>query len=141
MIQRIQSLCLLLSTTCAGITWLVPTFAGSATDGSVKIFSVRESVLLLFLVAFIGISNFVNIFFFQNRKRQKTLIVATSIATIGFITAQFFIVKDFKSSFQILQGNWEISAILPIFILLFQVFAFIGIQKDEKLLSSADRLR
>jgi len=89
----------------------------------------------------IGISNFVNIFFFQNRKRQKTLIVATSIATIGFITAQFFIVKDFKSSFQILQGNWEISAILPIFILLFQVFAFIGIQKDEKLLSSADRLR
>ncbi|MEN9744205.1 MAG: hypothetical protein RL640_43 [Bacteroidota bacterium] len=141
MIQRIQSLWLLLSTTCAGITWLVPTFAGSATDGSVKIFSVRESVLLLFLVAFIGISNFVNIFFFQNRKRQKTLIVATSIATIGFITAQFFIVKDFKSSFQILQGNWEISAILPIFILLFQVFAFIGIQKDEKLLSSADRLR
>jgi hypothetical protein len=50
-------------------------------------------------------------------------------------------VKEFKSTFQIPQGNWEISAILPIFILLFQVFAFIGIRKDEKLLSSADRMR
>jgi len=141
MIQRIQSLWLLLSTACAGITWLVPTFAGTAADGNLKIFSVRESVVLLFLIAFIAASSFINIFFFQNRKRQKSVIAATSITTIGFIAAQFFIVKDFKSTFHIPQGNWEISAILPIFILLFQVFAFIGIRKDEQLLSSADRLR
>jgi amino acid transporter len=141
MIQRIQSLWLLLSATCAGITWLVPTFAGNAADGSTKIFSVRESVLLLFLIAFIAVCSFVNIFFFQNRKRQKSIIIVTSIATIGFIAAQFFIVREFKSTFRIPQGNWEISAILPIFVLLFQVFAFIGIRKDEKLLSSADRMR
>jgi hypothetical protein len=141
MIQRIQSLWLLLSATCAGITWLVPTFAGNAADGSIKVFSVRESVVLLFLIAFVALSSFVNIFFFHNRNRQKSIIVATSFATIGFIAAQFFIVKEFKSTFQIPQGNWEISAILPIFILLFQVFAFIGIRKDEKLLSSADRMR
>jgi hypothetical protein len=69
------------------------------------------------------------------------VIGATILATIGFVIAQFLIVKDFKTNFQISQGNWEISAILPIFIILFQVFAFVGIRKDEKLLSSADRLR
>jgi amino acid transporter len=141
MIQRIQSLWLLLSTTCAAITWIVPTFAGTAADGNMKVFSVRESIALLFLIAFIAASSFVNIFFFQNRKRQKMVIAATILATIGFVIAQFVIVKDFKTNFQISQGNWEISAILPIFIILFQVFAFVGIRKDEKLLSSADRLR
>ena len=141
MIQRIQSLWLLLSAACASITYIVPTFAGSSADGIVKIFSIRESIILMFLISFVAISSFINIFLFQNRKKQKAIIVATGTATIVFIISQYLIVEQFKKDFLVPQGNWEISAILPIFILLFQVFAFIGIRKDEKLLSSADRLR
>jgi len=141
MIQRIQSLWLLLSAVCASITYIVPTFAGTGADGVVKIFSVRESIILMFLISFVAASSFVNIFFFQNRKRQKGIILAASLATIAFILAQYLIVDQFKKDFLVSQGNWEISAILPIFILLFQVFAFLGIRKDEKLLNSADRLR
>jgi hypothetical protein len=33
------------------------------------------------------------------------------------------------------------AAMLPIFIIIFHIFAFVGIRKDEKLLSSADRMR
>lgn len=141
MIQRIQSLWLLLSAVCASITYIVPTFAGAGPDGVVKIFSVRESIILMFLISFVAVSSFINIFFFQNRKRQKGIILAASLATIVFILAQYLIVEQFKKDFRVSQGNWEISAILPIFILLFLVFAFLGIKKDEKLLSSADRLR
>jgi hypothetical protein len=141
MIQRIQSLWLLLSSLCAAITWLVPTFAGTTGDGNMKIFSIRESVVLLFLIVFIAASSFVNIFLFNNRKRQKMIIWITVAATLIFIIAQYLIVEQFKVSFQIPQGNWEISAILPIFITLFQVFAFIGIRKDEQLVNSADRIR
>lgn len=141
MIQRIQSLWLLLSAVCASITYIVPTFAGSGNDGTVKIFSIRESIILLFLISFVAASSFINIFLFQNRKRQKGIIITTVAATVVFVLSQYLIVEQFKKNFQIPQGNWEISAILPIFILLFQVFAFMGIRKDEKLLNSADRLR
>ena len=141
MIQRIQSLWLLLSAVCAAITWLVPTFAGSTTDGSMRIFSIRESVLLLFLIIFIAACSFINIFLFGNRKRQKAVTIITFFTTLLFVIAQYMIVKSFKTEFNIPQGNWEISAILPVFILLFQVFAFLGIRRDERLLSSADRLR
>lgn len=141
MIQRIQSLWLLLSTLCAGITWLVPTFAGSATDGTMKIFSIRESAILLFLIVFIAASSFINIFFFANRKRQKTVVGLTLLSTLVFILTQYLTVNSFKKDFNVPQGNWEISAILPVFILLFQVFAYLGIRKDERLISSADRMR
>lgn len=141
MIQRIQTLWMLLTSVCAAITYIVPTFAGPATDGSIKIFSTRESMLLLFLISFIALSSFINIFLFQHRKRQKNILLVTFIMTLSFIASQYLIVEQFKAQFNIAQGNWEISAILPIFMLLFQVFAYLGIRKDEKLLSSADRLR
>ena len=141
MIQRIQTLWMLLSSVCAVITYIVPTFAGSSNDGSVKIFSIRESILLLFLISFVALTNFINIFLFQHRKRQKSILLVTCIMTLSFIASQYLIVEQFKAQFIIAQGNWEISAILPIFMLLFQVFAYLGIRKDEKLLSSADRLR
>ncbi len=141
MIQRIQTLWMLLSSVCAAITYIVPTFAGSSIDGSIKIFSIRESMLLLFLISFVAITNFINIFLFQHRKRQKGILLVSFIMTLSFIASQYLIVEQFKAQFNIAQGNWEISAILPIFMLLFQVFAYLGIRKDEKLLSSADRLR
>lgn len=141
MIQRIQSLWLLLSTVCAMIIYLIPTFAGSSNDGTVKIFSVRESLLLMFLISAVALCSFVNIFLFRNRKRQKGIIVITTLAICCFILIQYLLVAQFKKDFQIVQGTWELTAMLPIFMVFFQVFAFMGIRKDEKILSSADRIR
>jgi hypothetical protein len=47
----------------------------------------------------------------------------------------------FKKDNGIVQGDWQMIAILPLFMLLFHVFAYRGIVADEKLLSSADRMR
>jgi hypothetical protein len=57
------------------------------------------------------------------------------------VATEYFSVDKFKQQFGITQGTWEISAILPFFIILFLVFAFRGIRKDEKLLSESNRMR
>lgn len=141
MIQRIQSLWLLLSTLCAALIWIIPVFGGVGSDNLPKDFSIRESLILMFIVALATILPFITIFLFKSRSSQKKLIIINIILAAGTIVAEYLLVEQFKKSFGIIQGNWQLSAILPFFIILFNVFAFRGIIHDEKLLSSADRMR
>lgn len=141
MIQRIQSLWLLLSALCAALILLVPVFTGAAADGLVKVFSIRENLILLLIVVLSIVIPFINIFLFKNRGLQKKLIIINMVLSVLTVATEYFSVDKFKQQFGITQGTWEISAILPFFIILFLVFAFGGIRKDEKMLSEADRLR
>lgn len=141
MIQRIQSLWLLLSTLCAALIWIIPIFGGMGADNLPKAFSIRESLILMFIVALSTILPFIAIFLFKSRSTQKKLIIINMILAAGIIVAEYLTVEQFKASFGIVQGNWQMSAILPFFIILFGFFAFRGILHDEKLLSSADRMR
>ena len=141
MIQRIQSLWLLLSAFCASLVLMVPVFAGQGSDGLVKVFSIRENLLLLLIVTLSIAMPFINIFLFKNRRMQKILIVNNMILAMLTVVTEYFSIDKFKQQFGITQGTWEISAILPFFIILFLVFAFRGIRKDEKLLSEANRMR
>lgn len=141
MIQRIQSLWLLLSTLCATLIWIIPIFGGVGSDNLPKDFSIRESLILMFIVALATILPFITIFLFKSRSTQKKLIIINIILAAITIAAEYLMVEQFKNSFGIIQGNWQLSAILPFFIILFNVFAFRGIIHDEKLLSSADRMR
>jgi hypothetical protein len=141
MIQRIQSLWLLLSAFCASLVLMVPVFAGQGSDGLVKVFSIRENLLLLLIVTLSIAMPFINIFLFKNRRLQKILIVNNMILAMLTVVTEYFSIDKFKQQFGIAQGNWELSAILPFFIILFLVFAFRGIRKDEKLLSEANRMR
>lgn len=141
MIQRIQSLWLLLSTLCAALIWIIPIFGGIGSDNLPKNFSIRESLILMFIVALSTIIPFITIFLFKSRSTQKKLIIANIILAIAVIAAEYLLIEQFKASFGIVQGNWQLSAILPFFIILFNVFSYRGIIHDEKLLSSADRMR
>ena len=141
MIQRIQTLWLLLCSLCAALVLMVPVFAGPGQDGLIKVFSIRENLLLLLIVTLSIAMPFINIFLFKNRSLQKILIVNNMILAILTVVTEYFSIDKFKQQFGIAQGNWEMSAILPFFIILFLVFAFRGIRKDEKMLSEADRLR
>lgn len=141
MIQRIQSLWLMLSALCAALIMFVPVFSGAAADGLVKIFSIRENLILLLIVVLSIVIPFINIFLFKNRGLQKKLIIINMILSVLTVVTEYFSVDKFKQTFGITQGTWEISAILPFFIILFLVFAFRGIRKDEKLLSESNRMR
>ena len=75
MIQRIQSLWLLLSALCAALILFVPVFSGATADGLVKVFSIRENLILLLIVSLSIVIPFINIFLFKNRGLQKKLII------------------------------------------------------------------
>lgn len=141
MIQRIQSLWLLLCSLCAALVLMVPVFAGPGQDGLIKVFSIRENLLLLLIVTLAVAIPFITIFLFKNRPLQKIMIAINGVLAILTVVTEYFSVDAFKQQFGISQGNWEMSAILPFFIILFLVFAFRGIRKDEKLLSEANRMR
>jgi hypothetical protein len=61
-------------------------------------------------------------------------------SAVVFIS-QYYLIEQLKKDISIVQGDWQMPAMLPLFIIVFHIFAFMGIRKDEKLLSSADRMR
>jgi hypothetical protein len=138
MIQRIQTLWLLLATGIGALIWFLPVFSDETI---LKDFFINESLFLMLGVVFSSITSFVTIFLFKKRGTQKQLIIVNICLALTIIVLEYVEVKSFKASFNIQQGHWQISAILPFFIILFLIFGYRGIRKDEKLLSSTDRIR
>jgi hypothetical protein len=141
MIQRIQTLWLLLSIASAGVLCFFPIYEGLFLNGTTQAFGVRENIFLFAGITLIALISLVNIFFFKNRGRQKMIILINTLLTGGIFAAQYFLIEQLKKDIGIVQGDWQMAAMLPIFIIIFHIFAFAGIRKDEKLLSSADRMR
>jgi hypothetical protein len=141
MIQRIQTLWLLISTICTALFIFMPVYKGVYLNGTLQAISIRENLFLLAGAAILATISFLNIFLFKNRKAQKRLIILNILLIIGLFIAQYYLIEAFKIDTGIVQGDWQMIAILPLFMLLFHVFAYRGIVADEKLLSSADRMR
>jgi hypothetical protein len=141
MIQRIQTLWLFLSTACAAIFIFLPVYKGVFLNGTWQAVSISENLFLLSGATVSGCIGLITIFLFKKRKVQKRLIMLNILLTIGVFVAQYYLIEIYKKDIGIIQGDWQMTAILPLFILVFHVFAYRGIAADEKLLSSADRMR
>ena len=141
MIQRIQTLWLFLSTACAAIFIFLPVYKGVFLNGTWQAVSISENLFLLSGATVSGCIGLITIFLFKKRKLQKRLILLNILLTIGVFVAQYYLIEIYKKDIGIIQGDWQMTAILPLFILVFHVFAYRGIAADEKLLSSADRMR
>ena len=141
MIQRIQTLWLFLSAACAALFIFLPVYRGVFLNGTWQAVSISENLFLLSGATISGCISFITIFLFKNRKSQKRLIILNLLLTIGIFVAQYFLIEIFKKNIGIIQGDWQMTAILPLFIVVFHVFAYKGVVADEKLLSSADRMR
>ena len=141
MIQRIQTLWLLLSTACAALFIFLPVYKGIFLNGTWQAVSISENLFLLSGATISGCIGLITIFLFKKRKLQKRMILLNILLTIGVFVAQYYLIEIYKKDIGIIQGDWQMTAILPLFILVFHVFAYRGIVADEKLLSSADRMR
>lgn len=141
MIQRIQSLWLFFSTACAALFIFMPVYKGVYLNNTWQAVSIRENLFLLSGAAIVAAISFLTIFLFKNTNTQKKLILLNIVLTIALFVAQYYLIEIFKKEMGIIQGDWQMIAILPLFILVFHVFAYRGIVADEKLLSSADRMR
>jgi hypothetical protein len=141
MIQRIQTIWLLLTAAAAFLTLKFPFYSGQIVEeGQPKhflAFTAQSNMLLLILTVGVGLASLIAIFLYKNRKLQmRIILIALGVAVLNlvlyFLQTQKFIAAE---------SNYSLAAILAIAIPVFLVLAARGVRKDEKLVKSLDRLR
>ena len=139
MIQRVQSVWLLLASICAAFTFRFPFYSGNVFGkDNLQHFErlvASSDFLLLILTAVIAIGSIIIIFLYKNRKQQIWLTIAVAVLSALNIFIYFNESKKFIS------GNMSLTSVLSLAIPVFLVLAINGISKDEKLVKSLDRLR
>ncbi|MBC7829461.1 MAG: DUF4293 domain-containing protein [Chitinophagaceae bacterium] len=141
MIQRIQSIWLLIVALAAFATYTLTLYIGKLSDGTARPFLLADNFLLVIIIIALGSLAIVCIFLYKNRKLQFRLSILGVIFSIGFLFMEYLKVEDFKKTNNILTGSYQIGALLPVVMIIFFILAARGIYKDEKLVKSLDRLR
>lgn len=134
MIQRIQSIWLLLAGVFGIITLNKPFFFGSQLGLAATNLTGSSSFPILLMTIVVVALSFFAIFLFKNRKLQLTITIIDFILSIGLIALYFNATKD-------LIGNISLQSIFVFLIPVFLLLAARGIYKDRKLVKSVDRLR
>ncbi len=139
MIQRIQTIWLLLAAMSVSIAYFFP----FGTENLIDQYGQAESSLLAqknsilsTLLLIIAIESIVTIFAFKNRKIQKWLSLSIAVQCIFCIAYMVYIIQFEKSN-----ANFQFGIAAPLLALLFSFLAYIGINKDDKLVKNLDRLR
>lgn len=134
MIQRIQSLWLLLAAACSFIIMKLPYFGGTLANVYTDLTATHNFITLL-LSSAVGAGALILIFLFKNRKRQMQFILLTLLVALGNIAMLHYETKEFTN------GHFTVYAILVIAVPVFLALAARAVYKDEKLIKSLDRLR
>jgi hypothetical protein len=139
MLQRIQTIWLLLAAVCGFLTLKFPFYSGNKIDASnVKTFEyliAPGSIIILILTVAIFVASLITIFLYKNRKLQLRITIAVIIVSLLNIFLYYTETKKFA------EGNYSLTALLTVAIPFFLFFAARNIYKDEKLVKSMDRLR
>jgi len=136
MIQRIQSIWLLLASACAFLTLQFSFYSGTyAADNAYHEVTGRENFGLLLVTCAIGILALVAIFLYKNRKLQLRLCIVGILLTVLLIVLYLLEAKNF------VKGDPNLWALLPAAVAIFFFLAARGISKDEKMVRDSDRLR
>ncbi len=152
MIQRVQSLFLVLAAACMALLFLdsmsfLSVEAPSNTAVSEPmlangIFETNDHIILLVLVILAVAIPAVVVLLFRNRRLQLKLTRVT-IALVAMIIALTIIL--FMQAYKAVPVGTEITVeygfLSPVLAIIFLVLAIRYISKDEKLVRSADRLR
>jgi hypothetical protein len=140
MIQRQQTLWLILATVCAFLSFQFPFVTGKEAVPNSNalqdiVVDAGSNLYLLLLTGASIILSLVTIFQFKDRNLQLKLCIAGILLSIGIIIIYIVLYIDLINPIPAL---WSI---LP-FIVLFSYFmALRGIRNDERLVKSLDKLR
>lgn len=140
MIQRIQSIWLLLASICTVLTVKLSFYTGNKLDAITKTkafvqLNAQSDMVLTVLVGFILAACLIAIFLFKDRKRQLLVTGVTALVAIINIIIYISETRSF------LEGQYSITSTITFLVPLFLLLAARGIWKDEQLVKSADRLR
>ena len=136
MIQRLQSLWLLLAAACAFATFKFSYYSGTkVNDLALHELNATGTLLLMITTIVVGVLALINIFLFKKRTLQLRLCVLGIFLEALLIFLYYREVKTFT------QGTYSLTAILHSIIVLAFVLAAMGINKDLKIIKGSDRLR
>ena len=155
MLQRIQSIYFLLASLALYALFLFPLVHNVYVDGkpvSLMVTGVYQDVngqashtqffiALTIATAIVGLIPLIIIFLYKNRKQQILLGYITMLIIFGHTFWMAQEVKQIMGDAQIDTRNAGIGILLSTISLAFIVLAIKAIQRDEKLIKSADRLR
>ncbi|HYO22244.1 MAG TPA: DUF4293 domain-containing protein [Flavisolibacter sp.] len=138
MIQRIQSLWLLLAAIFDAITFRLPFYNGDWTKDTIPTpidLDADTTTPLLLITVVTGALAFAAIFLFGNRKLQLRLSIVGLLLAIGLLVAYFMEMQNFTN------GTIALSCIFHFAVAALYILAIRGISADQKLIKSLDRLR
>ena len=136
MIQRIQSVWLLIASIVAFLTLKLSFYSGTyLPDNLYHQLNGTENLRLMIPTIALGVLTLVTIFMFKNRVTQLWFSLAAIVLDIIIIFLYYQTVKDFT------RGDYAITAALHVLIIIALALAMRGINKDEKLIKESNRFR
>jgi Domain of unknown function (DUF4293) len=136
MIQRLQTLWLLLAAACAFAGFKFSFYSGTNAKGlSPYELMGTENILLLLTTLAVGGLALITIFLFKNRSLQFQLSLLGILLEALLIFLYYREVQNFKA------GTYSLTAILHPLIIFSFFMAAKGIRKDSKIIKESDRLR
>lgn len=136
MIQRQQTLWLILATVCAFLSFQFPFYTGNKIDVPAEKV-VLDGASNFFLLIFTGatmVLSLVTIFLFKDRRLQGKLCLLGVALAILILLFYFLEIKK-------LTGTPTLYSVFVFLIPVGYFMAFRGIRKDQKLVKSLDKLR
>ncbi len=147
MLQRIQSLYLLVSAILVGFLFVLP-FAEIAKDGAIYLFNskgilldgvlkengISISILIGVIMALHGFA----VLSYKNRIRQIRVVVYSMLLMLGLF-GMFFFFTYYSFSGALI--SFKISMVFPLCAIILDYLAIRAIGKDEALIRSIDRIR
>lgn len=155
MLQRIQSIYLLLASLAIFALFLFPLVHNVYVNNkplTIMVTGIYQDVngqqthteffiALAVVTGIIAVIPIIIIFLYKNRKQQIALCYSTLLIIIGHSFWMAQTTKKVMGDVQIDTHNWGIGLFLSTISLFLIIFAIKAIQRDEKLVKSADRLR
>jgi hypothetical protein len=138
MIQRQQTIWLLLAAVASFLTYRFPFYSGNIVENGTPRFESLDGGSSLFLLILTGLSVIlaaIAIFLFRDRKTQFKLAVGGILLSIIILVLYLVEVRKFET------GNFALTSLLTIAMLAGFVLAARGIRADDKLIKSLDKLR
>lgn len=138
MIQRSQTLWLLLSLVASGLSFQFPFAVGeiSTTETSTQvILDGGSSLFILIMTIFVQALALITIFLYKNRKSQQWL------CTLGVIASTLLLFLYILEMKKLIQPIPTLTSLLVLAVLTGYIMALMGIRRDEKLIRDQDKLR
>ncbi|WP_439489265.1 DUF4293 domain-containing protein [Algoriphagus sp.] len=158
MIQRVQSIFLLLVAIAMGLTlgmglwvqdipssgetWTLDAFFMKQFDASGEILSSNSNWYIGAIAAFVGLLAIISIFQYRNRARQMMINMVNSLFMVGLVAIVFLTTNGVNKDIAAIDsGAYQVGFWAILVAMVCNMLANRFIRKDEALIKSVDRIR